>query len=240
MQKENAVTFKISGRRALFTDPLTKIGGEKSSYPLPTYQALKGILESVYWKPTFIWIIDRVRIMKEISIESQGVRPIEYGGGNTLAIYSYLTDVEYRVEAHFEWNFNRPELACDRNENKHYFIAKRMIKKGGRRDIFLGTRECQGYVEPCEFDQGEGAYDALREMPFGYMVHGLNYPDESGVDELSVRLWAPVMKNGIIDFPAPSACTVLRTLKNQITNSFVPGDNFSLCDQLHESEGGNI
>lgn len=240
MQHENAVTFKVSGRRALFTDPLTKIGGEKFSYPLPTYQALKGILESVYWKPTFIWVIDRVRIMKEISTEAQSIRPIEYGVGNTLAIYSYLTDVEYRVQAHFEWNLGRQELACDRNENKHYFIAKRMIEKGGRRDIFLGTRECQGYVEPCEFDEGKGKYDTLDEMPFGFMVHGLNYPDESGGNELSVRLWAPVMKNGIIDFPAPSDCPIVRSLRNQPVDSFVPGDNFSLCDELYESEGGNL
>jgi len=240
MKHENSVTFKVSGRRALFTDPLTKSGGEKCTYPLPTYQALKGILESVYWKPTFIWIIDRVRIMKEISMESQSIRPVEYSGGNTLAIYSYLTDVEYRVQAHFEWNLNRLELASDRNENKHYFIAKRMIEKGGRRDVFLGTRECQGYVEPCEFDENQGKYDTLTEMSFGFMVHGLNYPDESGNDELAVRLWEPVMKNGIIEFPKPSDCPVVRTLRNQLANTFFPGDNFSLCDEIYKSEGGDL
>ena len=38
--------------------------------------------------------------------------------------------------------------APDRNENKHYFIAKRMIERGGRRDVFLGACEYQAYVEP--------------------------------------------------------------------------------------------
>ena len=61
-----------------------------------------------------------------------------------------------RLGAHFEWNDNRPELKQDRNENKHHNIAKRMIIRGGRRDVFLGTRECQGYVSPCEFGEGEG------------------------------------------------------------------------------------
>ena len=51
MEKENSIEFKVYGRRALFSDPLTRTGGEKFTYPVPTYQALKGITESIYWKP---------------------------------------------------------------------------------------------------------------------------------------------------------------------------------------------
>ena len=50
----NSITFKVTGAYALFTDPITKIGGEKSTTMLPTYQALKGICESIYWKPSII------------------------------------------------------------------------------------------------------------------------------------------------------------------------------------------
>ena len=39
MQYQNSVTFKVWGRYALFTDPLTRIGGEKYSYQIPTYEA---------------------------------------------------------------------------------------------------------------------------------------------------------------------------------------------------------
>ena len=141
--KPNIVEFKVTGRYALFTDPVNKVGGEKFTYQVPTYQAVKGILESVYWKPTFIWVVDKIRVMNPIRSQSQGVRPITYGGSgskkNTLSIYTYLKDVEYHVQAHFEWNMCRPELTVDRNENKHHNIAKRCILKGGRRDIFLGT-----------------------------------------------------------------------------------------------------
>ena len=56
----NAIEFQVYGRMALFTDPITKIGGERSSYAVPTYQTLKGITESIYWKPTIIWIIDEI------------------------------------------------------------------------------------------------------------------------------------------------------------------------------------
>ncbi|HKM39100.1 MAG TPA: type I-C CRISPR-associated protein Cas5c, partial [bacterium] len=75
------VQFKVHGRYALFTDPLTKIGGEKLSYQIPTYQAIKGILESIYWKPTIIWYIGKIRVMKPIQTESKGVKPLKYGGG---------------------------------------------------------------------------------------------------------------------------------------------------------------
>ena len=136
MKKENRVEFKVSGEYALFTDPLTKIGGEKCSYHIPTYEALKGILSSVYWKPTIIWVVDSVRVINRIRTQTRSAKPVEYGGGNSLAIYTYLSDIEYQVQAHFEWNMNRKDMEQDRNENKHFFVAKRMIDKGGRRDIF--------------------------------------------------------------------------------------------------------
>lgn len=238
MQYENSVSFKVSGRRALFSDPLTKMGGEKFTYPIPTYQALKGVLESCYWKPTFVWVIDRVRVMKPIQMEAQSVRPIVYGGGNTLAMYTYLSDVEYQVQAHFEWNENRRELECDRNENKHYFIAKRMIEKGGRRDVFLGTRECQAYIEPCSFGEGNGCYDDVCKIGFGLMVHGINYPDETGQGKLEVRLWQPLMEKGVVEFPRPEACQIVRSLRKAEPCSFVPGESFSLCDEIFAEEGG--
>lgn len=213
MRKENIVQFKVYGKYALFTDPLTKIGGEKFSYQVPTYQALKGILESVYWKPTIVWTIDKVRVMKAIQTESKGIKPIKYGGGNDLAYYTYLRDVEYQVQAHFTWNFLRKDLVQDRNENKHYFVAKRMIERGGRRDIFLGARECQGYVEPCVFGEGEGFYDDHPQLSFGMMFHGFDYPSETGVEELHARFWSPHMKHGVIEMITPQDCEVRRFIR---------------------------
>jgi len=213
---DNAIEYKVSGRRALFTDPISKIGGEKYSYPVPTYQALKGITESIYWKPTMIWYIDSLRVISQIRHESQNVKPIRYDGGNDLSIYSYLADVEYQVRAHFEWNNNRDDLAQDRNENKHFSCAVRSVKKGGRRDIFLGTRECQGYIEPCRFGEGCGHYDNAKDIPFGLMFHGFDYPDETGENVLATRFWSPVMSKGVIDFPRPKDCTIRRIIREGV------------------------
>jgi len=207
---ENIVEFKVSGRYALFTDPLTRVGGEKYSYQIPTYEALRGIISSVYWKPTIIWRILKMRVMKPIRTQAKNIRPVNYGGGNDLAIYTYLSDVEYQVQAQFKWNLLRDDLADDRNENKHFFTAKRMIARGGRRDVFLGTRECQGYVEPCDFGQGDGFYDAYGELSFGLMFHGFDYPDETGKEELHARFWHPKMVNGVVEFLPPDDHQLVR------------------------------
>jgi CRISPR-associated protein Cas5d len=224
MQNKNIVEFKVWGRYALFTDPITKIGGEKYSYQIPTYEALKGILSSVYWKPTIIWVIDRVRVMKPIKTQTRSIRPIKYHtNSNDLSIYTYLSDVEYQVQAHFEWNYARESMAADRNENKHYFVAKRMIERGGRRDVFLGTRECQGYVESCRFGEGQGFYDDYPdELSFGLMFHGFDYPDEGKKDEFWARFWRPKMVKGVVEFLPPDDKSIIRNFVRKMTATPIP------------------
>ena len=216
---ENKVDFKVYGKYALFTDQLTKIGGEKYSYQIPTYQALKGIMESVYWKPTIIWVIDKMRVMKAIRTQTRSAKPLNYGGGNSLSIYTYLSDVEYQVQAHFEWNLNRVDMANDRNENKHFFVARRMIEKGGRMDIYLGSRECQGYVEPCHFGESQGFYDQYGELSYDLIFHGFDYPDETGKRELSSRFWRPKMINGVIEFIRPEDCSIHKFVRSMSADS---------------------
>jgi len=234
---KNTLSFKAYGRYALFTDPITKIGGEKFSYHVPTYESIKGVLKSIYWKPTIIWHVDKVRVMKSIRTQTKGTKPLVWSGGNSLAIYTFLRDVEYQVQAHFEWNEARPELAKDRIDGKHFAIAQRSIEKGGRQDIFLGVRDCQAYVEPCDFGAGEGAYDDIDELGFGLMFHGFDYPDETGkTDELGnpdetgeyrlhSRFWHATMKGGVLDFPRPDQCTVRKLVRDMQPKDFSQGEN---------------
>lgn len=244
VKKRNSVELEVDAKYALFSDPITRVGGEKLSYQVPTYQALKGILESVYWKPTFIWVIDAVRIMSKIQTEGKGIRPIKMSGGNDLVYYTYLKDVRYQILAHFEWNEYRTDLQEDRDENKHHSIAKRSIIKGGRRDIFLGTRECQGYVAPCEFGEGKGFYDDYGQLNFGFMFHGIDYPDENMTtnehgmpsQNFNVRFWNCGMKDGIILFSAPNDPSLKQrtVFEKQPVKHFIIGQNLLSVDK----EGG--
>lgn len=237
----NTIEFEVYGNYALFSDPVTRVGGEKSTYHIPTYEALKGITESVYWKPTLRWIVDAVRVMNPIQTETKGIRPIGYNGGNELAYYTYLKDVRYQVRAHFEFNLNHPELEDDRNEHKHHNIAKRMVQRGGRRDVFLGTRECQAFVEPCVFGEGEGFYDKMPgETAYGFMYHGITYADEAVLPEeqnkMTVNFWRPVMKQGgIIEFLRPEECPHKRFIKEMERRIFGKG-NFTGLQEFDEQE----
>ena len=229
---KNSVSFKVYGRYALFTDPVTRVGGEKCSYHLPTYEAIKGVLKSIYWKPTFIWVVDRVRVMKPLRTQTKGVKPLKfYERGNELSIHTFLRDVEYQVQAHFEWNEHRPELAQDRVDGKHHSIALRSIDKGGRQDVFLGVRDCQAYVEPCAFGEGTGEYDQIDELGFGIMFHSFGYPDEVGGDVLCSHFWRAAMKRGIVDFPRPDQCEVAREVRKMTPKQFGVDDNLRNAEQ---------
>ena len=99
-----------------------------------------------------------------------------------------------------------------------------MIRKGGRRDIFLGTRECQGYVEPCVFGEGEGAYDEVDRLDFGLMYYGITYADESYCEDtagkMTAHFWRPAMENGVIRFPRPEDCPYHKTLRDMEIKPF--------------------
>lgn len=188
-----------------------------------------------------MWIIDAVRVMNPIQTETKGIRPIAYNGGNELAYYTYLKDVCYQVRAHFEFNLNHSELEEDRNENKHHNIARRMVARGGRRDIFLGTRECQAFAEPCVFGEGAGYYDDMPgEVSYGFMYHGITYADEAILDQeknkMTVNFWRPVMKQGgIIEFIRPEECPEKRFVKEMSVRAF-GNDNCSGLSEFSEEE----
>lgn len=232
----NSIEFKVYGRYGLFTDPLTKLGGEKCTYQIPTYEALKGIVKSIYWKPTIIWYVDKVRIMKPIRMQTKGIKPIKFSRGKEesvydLSIYTYLYDIEYQVQAHFEMNKFRSELEKDRNEGKHYNIALRSLDRGGRQDIFLGTRDCQAYIEPCCFGDTIGTYDNQGELGFSMMFHSFDYPDETGVNEFKSNYWCPKMINGVVDFVKPEECEFKKFLRDMKPKKFGLTENILPCKE---------
>lgn len=141
----NNIEYLVSGKLALFTDPLTRMGGEKCSYHIPTYEALKGVTKSVYWKPTINWVIDEVRVMNPVRTFAKNMKLIKYHeSGAELSVYTYLTDVSYQVRAHYEWNLLRDDMKADRIEGKHSAIIQRTLEKGGRTRYLPGCARMPG------------------------------------------------------------------------------------------------
>ncbi|HOT21329.1 MAG TPA: type I-C CRISPR-associated protein Cas5c [Sedimentibacter sp.] len=229
--------MKVCGDYALFTDPMTKGGGEKFSYQVPTYQALKGISEACYWKPTFYYIIDSVKVMKKIRTETKSILTLLKNGEKDLSYYTYLRDVEYLVKFHFAWNENRCDLEYDRNEKKHEQILLRSMARGGRRDVFLGTRECIGYImriKERDYEEAKSCYYG-EKISMGIMFHSFSYPDEtyrgSNENVLVSNFCSIVMEDGIIQFKEPKDCEIKHMLGNYSIKKFNK-ENFTTADEV--------
>ena len=208
------IELEVEGRYAMFADPVSRPGGEKESYCIPTYSALVGLLEAIYWKPTFRFVIDKVRVMNEIRTAVKGERLINLNdfAKSDIANYKFLWMPRYQIQAHIEWNEDRPDLAADRNYNKHMDIFKRNLERGGRFSPYLGTSDCPAYVKPCVFGDGEGVFDSVGSVPLGVMFHSYIYPTGIPAEGENARIrknfWKPVMENGVVSFPRPDECLI--------------------------------
>lgn len=239
MFKSDPFYMKVFGDYALFTDPMTKGGGEKFTYQVPTYQAIKGIVEACYWKPTIYYMIDSIKIIKPIKTETKGILSPLKNGKKDLNYNTYLKDVEYLIKYHFVWNDNRSDLSQDRNEKKHEQMLLRSMNRGGRRDLFLGTRECIGHIERIrkrDFESAKTYYEG-ETISLGIMFHSFTYPDEAYDEEtegvLTSNFCPIVMIDGKIDFIEPKECSIKHNLGDYSIKEF-NDSNVTSVDELYD------
>ena len=145
------MSFKIiiEADRACFTRPELKV--ERVSYDVPTPTALIGILKSVFWKPAIKYYIDKIIVYNEIRFDTikrneikskvsySKIKKCIYGKEIDLSIYTsedrsqrsttFLKDVKYGVEFHFEMTGIRSERNTE-NREKYYSIIKRRLENG--------------------------------------------------------------------------------------------------------------
>ncbi len=193
--------FKIlvEGDYALYSRPEMKV--ERVSYDVPTISALEGMIKSIYFKPAFRIVIDRIVVFNPIrfanirrnEIKSKvllsAVKAQMKGTGSPV-LYAdkersqrssvLLRDVKYGVEFHFELTGLQSQHE-DECEEKHYNIMLRRLKKGQCfRQPCLGCREFP--VRKIELVE-EFDYDAIsselkgRDIDLGYMLYGMRFKD---------------------------------------------------------------
>ena len=138
---------------------------------------------------------------------------MSWSGGNSLSLYTYLADVEYQVQAHFVWNEAQPQLADDRNENKHHNIAKRMVERGGRARHLSRYPRMSGLCgKGWSLEADRAPMDGIPHLAYPTMFHGFDYPMPAD-KHFSARFWSPVMKKGVIDFCLPESCPTRRIIR---------------------------
>jgi CRISPR-associated protein Cas5d len=224
MRKESPpVVFSLRAERALFTRQDLRI--ERFTYPVPTFGALAGVLRSIYAKPSFYWVPRRVLILNPISFQNIMVnevkdqiitqRPFVSHERRMQKMQTYLRNVHYIIEAHFEWSGKVPE---DENLQKHMCIFERSLSAGGRRDVYLGTRECSAIAEPVNVsfdDFVEKQQNSWREngqkglnYDVGLMFHGWEWGTcEDGSD--TPVFFRATVSDGVLKYPHPDDHTNL-------------------------------
>lgn len=202
---KNTFEFEVEGEFGLFTDPNVSDEQTRISYPIPTYGALVGLCGTILWQPTFIWVVDKVRVMEQIKTQEIWTSGIKMTGGRVILKDTFIVNPRYQVQAHFEWNPSRPDLKHDRNYGKYNAMIKRYLERGGKLEPTLGTRRTgMAFIEPCKFGEGKGFYDNSGKMLFGSMYHSFDY--SSGEAKKCALWWQPVMEDGVIEFIRPEQC----------------------------------
>mgnify|MGYP000984217036 CR=1 FL=1 len=207
--------MKVTGDYALWADPATKGGGERISYQVPTAQAIQGVCDAVYFKPTIRNVVDAVKIVNPVRFHSMGYRALYSNLKAGLNHVTVLEDVEYLVKYHFEWNLDREDLSQDRIMRKHEAIAERSLKRGGRRDVFLGAREFLGYVEAITEKEylSEKTFYFGSDLDLGNIFHSFKYPNKKN-GHLKSFFTHTIMKDGIIEFKLQDECEIVNTLSS--------------------------
>jgi CRISPR-associated protein Cas5d len=160
------IKLHVTGDFACFTRPEMKV--ERVSYDILTPSAARGVLEAIYWKPQFQWVIQKIHLLAPIRFTS--VRRNEVGKKMTSPDAKMmkgekpvpdfliederqqrasllLRDVAYGIEATIrirDPRFKKDGLDLSTHDNigKHLGQFERRARSGGHfHQPYLGTRE---------------------------------------------------------------------------------------------------
>jgi len=207
------ITIRVRGDYALFTRPEMKV--ERVSYDVITPSAARGIIEAIYWKPAIRWVIDRIRVLKEIQFtnirrnevsDKISTREAERRMNGSCEPFfmdatdkrqqraaMVLRDVDYVIETHFELTDRAgPEDTVE----KHYNIILRRLRKGQHYHApCLGTREFTARVELVE--NGEIPTSCLTgTRDLGWMLYDLNFSDP---EDIQPQFFRAELRDGVLD-----------------------------------------
>lgn len=204
------VRLRVWGDYACFTRPEMKV--ERVSYDVITPSAARGILEAIYWKPSIVWVVDRLHVLNPIKFDNirrnelasklalGTVRKAMNDGSSAVQVFIeddrqqraalVLRDVAYVIEAHFAFTSGE-----DNNPVKHKEMFERRAAKGQCfHHPYFGCREF-----PVHFDLVEEVVPPSvhkGEKDLGWMLHDVDFGNN-----MEARFFRALMRDGIIDVP---------------------------------------
>ena len=214
-----SIRMLVWGERALFTRPEMKV--ERVSYDVPTPSAARGMLESVYYHPGFVWCIDKIYVLNpvrftnirrnevDVKVQASDLRRAMQKGDSLQGIITtdhivqrsslMLTDVRYVIEAHFRMTDKANESD---NPGKFQNIIKNRLKKGKCfSQPYLGSRECTAHFSLWE-EESINTIPVTRDL--GWMLYDMDY---THLPTITPMFFRAKMINGVIEV---SDCEVVR------------------------------
>jgi CRISPR-associated protein Cas5d len=208
---KNSFAVHFFGERACFTNIAA---GGRYSYPIPSYSALIGMVESIYWKPQMRYVLTKLSVLSPIKystitrneIAKKQLPDYKVKVDRKYSIHhnqetekkqvltSFLVDVSYVIEGYVE------SLIVDKSSKeyyddvqKHISMVTRRIEKGQcYRHPYGGCSEF-----PLYFKEVNENYTPINvSKDFGFMPKFIDFSNEK-------RLMTPIqmtMANGVIQF----------------------------------------
>ena len=206
------IVVDLWGPRACFTPPYAKV--ERLSTAVPTPSAMRGILASIYNKPSeFYWTVSQIEVMNPIKYQSckrnevnarlARNMPISIEASRTQRAMTMLMDVRYRVTA-----IMHPKQPGDDFEAAIRAQALRRIRNG---QCFLqpyfGIRECE-----CYFALSDMKGDPIPvTQDYNLMTYDTCIPGDMSRDgNIHLSLYHCTMVNGVIRVPDYDSSAVLK------------------------------
>lgn len=200
------LVVEVGGEFACFTRPELKT--ERFSYEVMTPSAARGILEAIFWRPEFDYLITQIEVLKPIQwfairrnevksmVSDEWIRramvdtTVRYDveadrdQRNTVA----LRDVAYRISAQVRL---RPHAVDDEVKYREQF--RRRVDKGACfSQPFLGTREFSA-----RFGKPTDAKPIRESRDLGVMLHSIGY--DNGAE--TYRWFLANLNHGILHVP---------------------------------------
>lgn len=223
------IRLHVWGQNGLFTRPELKV--ERMSYDVMTPSAARGILESIHWKPSIRWVIDRIHVLEPIRFQSirrnevghkapagkikQAMKRGDLEGVQLLVdedrqqrASTVLVSPHYVIEAHFQLT---ARANAEDSEGKHLDIFNRRAARGQCfHQPCLGTREFAAHFELI----APGAPLPARNPDAENLQHGFGAPRDLGFMLWDIDHGRPgrpslffraELREGVLDVPQPGS-----------------------------------
>lgn len=219
------IAVDVWGKLAMFTRPEYKV--ERYSYDVPTPSSMRGLLQSIYWHPSFDYEILGIQVYNPIchraitrnelsSMLPSGhvfktIKEAIRNGGTAAPLgvspylsrqqrsSSFLRDVRYTVYAEIVplENSSKPEEAYDLEKIRH-IIDRRLEKGSSFRSVHFGLKECTAFF---------AAHDPQKNPPSAYVGTTVDlgvmfFDSDYQPTKVQPYFFHPFMVDGYIDIPS--------------------------------------